>query len=268
MSNEIQTEHDRIDEATLRKVVIERDLQWNTTDEGELAVALEDWSLDDITHAPGWGFTAALMYRQDDRWASSGGAVGIDPFERRLGRLVDGPVERVDLGDDRVVIDFSTSDSPLWLDCTVDDRASLFRGEGGDVSTVFLSNRDGGWVVGEFCLRLPPPLAAPSDREYDRIQAAYDGETVPTYVTEIAEATGGVVEEIGAPTDETLVWVRPPGEGESLLTRYIATGRIPHVAAYEAGIPAGTFLDWLSAFLTEYRPHPDATGTAKRSRFL
>lgn len=268
MSNEIRTEHDRVDKATLREVLIERDLQQNATDEDDLAYALEHGSLEDLAHAPGWGVTGALKYRQGDRWGSSGGAVGIDPFERRLGRLVDGPVERVDLGDGRIVFDFSTSNSPLWLDGTVDDRASLFRGESGDVSTVFLSSREGEWSVDEFCLRLAPPLAAPSEREYDRLQAAHDGETVPRYVTEIAEATGRVVAEIGAPTDETLVWVRPPGETTSLITRYIATGRTPHVAAYEAGIPAGTFLDWLSAFLREYRPHPDATGTIKRPRFL
>lgn len=260
------TDRDLVDKEMLREMVIDRSPHCNTQNDDLGLDELYRRKGEELLYAPGYGVTGAFVHQQDERWESSGDAIGIKQFARRLDRLATGRPDVTALGPDRVVFDFSTLEDPLWMQSAIDGRETHFRGEGCDVSTVFLSQRGDEWTVTEFCIRLAPPPCAPSEAEYEELARRHSWDDVPEYVTEIAAAVGDLVAEIGAPVDDTLVWTRPISEDTSIRWRYIATGRTPHIAAYEVSIPAVVFLEWLAALRSAYDPHPTATGSAKQRR--
>lgn len=265
-SNGSGGEHPRITKAHLRDLLVNRDVKANHANSLLTEADLQNVSIEELAYSPGWGLTGAFVFQQSDEWRATGSSVGLPQFTRRLQRLATDDPDRTDLGDDRVVFDFSTIDNPLRIDRAQSGRKTHFRGEASDASTVFLTKRAGRWVVDEYCLRLTPPQAAPGDEEYDRIASDHSGDEIPGYVQDVAEAAGDTVVEVGALADDTLVWTRPPTAAETETYRFLVSGRTPHVAGYDTRIPGSRFLDWMAALLDEYDAHPNATGTIRKKK--
>jgi len=161
-----------------------------------------------------------------------------DQVRRRLNRII--------AGGKRTMLDTDSENERCVYDCKLytpvdkgsfnSDRTDFQRSGGGTVSSIFLSERPNGWVVDEYCIRLPAP------------------ETELTW-PELASEMEALAVEAHPPSCGVRVWLRPPRSALSGPPGrdVVLDDGTPHFGDWECELYPSLFLDFLSELVREYR---------------
>ena len=158
----------------------------------------------------------AIVFDATHPWEDMTRTVGYGRAVQEL-RDVAESIDQTRLSTDDLAVDFSLHTTTTFTDQSLKPSyVNIERGEGTPASTAIVSTDDGREHVAEFTIRLSPPTDARTHRDAARV-------------------FGELVSDVGAPVDETMVFVRPPA---SLLSTADPWG---HISAHDTDLSPGVF---------------------------